>query len=276
VVFFEWASELLVAATQLPKVCGIVTRLHRYEMYEWADRVNWEAVDRIILVSQAKEREFVARFPDQAVKIVVCGVSTSLEKFVPRPKTFSGDIGTLCHLIPRKRVYDLILTFKELTQKRSDLHLHIAGGPDPGHQDYYIALWHVVKELNLGDDVTFYGRVTDPWNWYHKIDVFVSNSYSEGLQVAPMEAMASGCYCLSHRWDGAEELLPQENLFYTSAELQKKILRYCEIPETEKQEQRARMRAIACDKFDINQTIAQVLQVVEEVGECAGLRDVHR
>jgi len=91
-----------------------------------------------------------------------------------------------------------------------------------------------------------------------------------------MEAMASGCYCLSHRWDGAEELLPQENLFYTSAELQKKILRYCEIPETEKQEQRACMRAIACDKFDINQTIAQVLQVVEEVGECAGLRNVHR
>jgi glycosyltransferase involved in cell wall biosynthesis len=265
VVFFEWASELLVAATHLPKVCGIVTRLHRYEMYECADRVNWEAVDRIILVSQAKKREFVTRFPEQAAKIVVSTESISLEKFVHWPKTFNGDIGTLCQLIPRKRVYDLILTFYELTQRRSDLHLHIGGALDPAYQDYYNALRHIVEELELHDRVTFYGYVADPWNWYQNIDIFVSNSYSEGLQVSPMEAMASGCYCLSHRWDGAEELVSQENLYYTSAELQERILRYCEIPESEKQEQRARMRTIACDKFDINQTIAQVLQAVEEV-----------
>jgi glycosyltransferase involved in cell wall biosynthesis len=169
-------------------------------------------------------------------------------------------------------VYDLILTFYELSQKRGDLHLHIAGGSDSDHQDYYNALRHVVQELDLQDRVTFYGHVPEPWNWYQNIDIFVSNSYSEGLQVAPMEAMASGCYCLSHRWDGAEELVPQENLFYTNAELQERILRYCEIPETQKQEQRARMRAIACAKFDINQTIAQVLQAVEEAGESAGLR----
>ena len=42
VVFFEWASELLAVATHQKKVCGIVTRLHRYEMYEWANRINWE------------------------------------------------------------------------------------------------------------------------------------------------------------------------------------------------------------------------------------------
>jgi glycosyltransferase involved in cell wall biosynthesis len=275
VVFFEWASELLAIATRLPKVCGIVTRLHRYEMYEWSNRVNWEAVDRIILVSQAKKREFIARFPDQADKIVVSAPSTSLEKFVPKPKTFSGDIGILCHISPRKRVYDLILTFYELTQKRNGLHLHIAGGPDPAHQDYYYALKHVVEELNLQDKVTFYGNVTDPWNWYHKIDIFVSNSYSEGLQVAPMEAMACGCYCLSHQWNGAEELVPQENLFYTNAELQERILSYCEISEVQKQEQKARMRAISCDKFDINQTIAQITQAIEEVATSADLRNVN-
>ena len=56
VVFFEWASELLVAASHLPKVSGIVTRLHRYEMYQWVNKVNWNAVDKIILVSQAKKK----------------------------------------------------------------------------------------------------------------------------------------------------------------------------------------------------------------------------
>src|SRR5512139_4029722 len=38
VVFFEWASELLQAATQLPKACGIVTRIHRYEMYRFVEQ----------------------------------------------------------------------------------------------------------------------------------------------------------------------------------------------------------------------------------------------
>ncbi|HMN29574.1 MAG TPA: glycosyltransferase family 4 protein, partial [Caldilineaceae bacterium] len=208
VVFFEWASELLAGATRLPKACGVVTRLHRYEMYQWVNRINWEAVDKIILVSQAKKREFTARFPEQASKIVVSGPSTSLEKFTPQPKAFGGDIGILCHLTPRKRVYDLILSFYELTQKQRGLHLHIAGGADPAFEDYYRALHHLVNELKLQEKVTFYGNVAEPWLWYPKIDIFISNSYSEGLQVAPMEAMASGCYCLSHRWEGAEELLP--------------------------------------------------------------------
>ena len=53
VVFFEWSSNLLVAASNFPKVCGIVTRLHRYEMYQWVNQVNWEMVDKIIsLVEQ--------------------------------------------------------------------------------------------------------------------------------------------------------------------------------------------------------------------------------
>jgi glycosyltransferase involved in cell wall biosynthesis len=265
VVFFEWTSGLLAAATRLPKVCGIVTRLHRYEMYGWVNRVNWDAVDKIIVVSHAKKQEFIARFPEQAAKIVVSGPSTNLEKFRPQPKVFQGDIGILCHLTPRKRVYDLILTFYELTQHRNDLHLHIAGGMDSAFEDYYDALHYLVKKLNLQDKVTFYGNVTDTWDWYHKIDIFISNSYSEGLQVAPMEAMASGCYCLSHRWDGADELLPQENLFYTSTELKEKILRYYELPETQKHQQKAQMHALAGENFDIRHTIAQIIETIEEV-----------
>ena len=149
VVFFEWASELLVAASHLPKVSGIVTRLHRYEMYQWVNRVNWDAVDKIILVSHAKRKEFIERFPTQAEKIVVSGPSTSLERFTPQSKTFNGDIGILCHLTPRKRVYDLILTFYETLQYKSDLHLHIAGGMDQAFEDYYYALQSIVVDLGF-------------------------------------------------------------------------------------------------------------------------------
>lgn len=270
VVFFEWASELLVAATHFPKVSGIVTRLHRYEMYQWVNKVNWDVVDKIIVVSHAKKDEFLGRFPSQADKMVVSGPSTSLNKFTPQPKHFNGDVGILCNLTPRKRVYELILTFYELLQQKKDLHLHIAGGMDPSFEDYYYSLQSIVADLGIQEKVTFYGNVTDVWNWYHKIDIFISNSYSEGLQVAPMEAMASGCYCLSHRWRGAVELLPQEYLYYTDKELLELILQFYNASSEEKSIQKQRMRALAEERFDINQTIRQVTQVIDEV---AGIID---
>jgi hypothetical protein len=38
-----------------------------------------------------------------------------------------------------------------------------------------------------------------------------------------MEAVASGCYCLSHDWDGADELLPAENLYLTDSQLRQSV-----------------------------------------------------
>ena len=265
VVYFEWASHLLAAATHMRKSSGIVTRLHRYEMYQWVDEINWDAVDKIILVSEAKRREFIDRFPAQAAKVEVIPVGVSVDKFRPQTKTFSGDIGILCHLTPRKRVYDLLLTFYELNQLSNDFHLHIAGGQHPSHGDYYFALQDAVKVLDLQNQVTFYGNISDTWDWYHKIDIFISNSYSEGLQVAPMEAMASGCFCLAHRWAGADELLPEENLYVTGQELNQKILSFSESSSVGKLEKKRQMRDIVRYKFDVNKAKVRVRQVIENV-----------
>lgn len=266
VVFFEWASELLIAASQMEKTCGIVTRLHRYEMYQWVDQINWKVVDKVILVSQAKRQEFVARFPQHSGKVVVIPEATSPEKFALHTKPFSGDIGILCHLTPRKRVYEAILDFYELVRQRGDFHLHVGGGKHVLHGDYYEAMHMLVERLDLESRVTFYENVTEPQSWYPKIDIFLSNSYSEGLQLAPMEAMASGCYTLSHRWDGADELLPEENLFYTGTELRQKILEYADLTEVEKQRKQQALRAIVCEKFDINRIKVQIRQLIEETG----------
>lgn len=262
VVFFEWASELLVAATHLPKTCGIVTRLHRYELYQWADRVRWEGVDKIILVSQAKRREFLSRFPELASKVVVIPEAIDPDKFRPHPKPFSGQIGILCHLSPRKRVYEVILAFAELAE-RPDLHLHIGGGRHPRFPEYADALRMLTERLGLQERITFYDHVANPAEWYARVDVVISNSYSEGLQVAPMEAIASGCYCLSHWWDGADELLPSENLFHTERELGQKIIEYSEVAEAERQARCERLRERVRDQFDVNKTKVQIREVVE-------------
>ena len=266
VVFFEWASELLALASRMPKTCKIITRIHRYDLYEWINKVNWDSVDKIILVSKAKQREFGRLLPAQAHKVVVIPEAISLDRFTPNNKPFNGDIGMLCHLKPRKRVYDLVLTFHELIKKIDGLHLHIGGDMRPLYADYHEALHRIVKELKLEEAATFDGHVANPEQWYRKIDIFLSNSYSEGLQVSPMEAIASGCYCFSHFWDGADELLPEENLFYTSSELQEQIIAYCRASEAERREKQAALRQLIVEKFDVNKTSAQIRLLIEQVG----------
>lgn len=264
VVFFEWAGELLRYATHLKKTCGIVTRLHRYELYQYADLINWDNVDKIILVSHAKQWEFVRRYPKHEQKIEVIPEYVSIRKFSPKPKQFDGNIGILCSFTPRKRIYELVLAFFELCQQVDGFYLHIGGEMAPNYVDYYEAIHDLVRNLGLETKVTFYGKVEDPQDWYHKIDIYVSNSYSEGLQVAPIEAMASGCYCLSHCWGGADDLLPATNLYFTNSELISKILCYREYSELEKNIQRALMREIACAKFDIFKVKNKILHTIEE------------
>jgi len=264
VVFFEWSSSLLALATSIPKSCAIVTRLHRWELYSWADRINWKAVDQIILVSEAKRREFLARFPEQTQKTHVLPACVSLQQFGFVEKPFSWRIGTLCHLSPRKRIYDLILNFSDLVQILPSLRLHIAGDPDPAHVDYYSSLHSLVDKLSLNGLVQFDGYVAKSWEWYPKIDIFISNSFSEGLQVAPMEAMASGCYTLSHHWDGAEELLPENCLYVTGNHLQDKIVSFCGLTDFQKERERIRMRDLAVERFDIERANQQIGEIIEQ------------
>lgn len=270
VVFFEWASGLLESASQLPKSCGIVTRLHRYEMYRWADHIHWDVVDKIILVSQAKRSEFIQRFPEQAEKIVVIPEAVSLERFTSSPRAFQGDLGILCHLTPRKRVYELILAFYELVKIRGDYRLHIGGGEHPLFRDYFRALHGLVEKLGLQEKVIFYGRVEQPEIWYKNIDIFISNSYSEGLQVSPMEAIASGRYCLSHHWDGADELLPVDSLYLTEQEWIQRILEYSDLSQAQKLEKIAAQQALVRERFDIHKVKAEIRRLVEQVGALYG------
>jgi glycosyltransferase involved in cell wall biosynthesis len=84
--------------------------------------------------------------------------------------------------------------------------------------------------------------------------------------VALLEAMASGCYCLSHFWSGADEMLPPENLYVTDADLQKKLIEYAQLTDAEKAASQTLLRDIACEKFDIEQTKTRIRQVIDQLG----------
>jgi glycosyltransferase involved in cell wall biosynthesis len=267
VAFFEWASELLEPASKMPKTCPIVARLHSYELYAWGQRINWHNVDRIVLVSEAMRSRFCEEFPDHAAKTTVVWNAVRLDKFHPahRPPG-SLDLGMLCSFYPRKRIYEIILMFAGLSRLLPEAVLHLGGGRvhGPDNDEYYVACRRLVRNLGLEGSVRFYERVTEPEAWLRNLDIFISNSYWEGQQVALLEALASGCYCLSHCWSGAEEILPAENLYGVDDELLRLICAFAALSPAEKDERRRAMRRIACSKFDFRSQRSAIHQLLEQ------------
>lgn len=265
VVFFEWSSHLLAAASNMPKTCKIVTRMHRFEVNKWFQHINWDNVDLLIVVCQAKRREVLERYPQLEKKIKVVYEAADAARFTVPPKPYAGDIGILCHLTPRKRVYELILAFYDLVQVDPAFKLHVGGGRHVAHGDYDDALRDTVDRLGLKDKVTFYGHIDPIKDFYPNIDVFISNGYSEGLQVSAVEAMASGRYILSHFWPGADELLPEEYLYFTNGQLNEKLLNYHQTSDEYKAEQTVYMRERMLEKFNIDKNKVEIRQLVEAV-----------
>jgi len=264
VLYFEWASDMLVFATNLPKVCPIITRLHRYELFQWADKVKWEAVDKVIFLTKAMQQKFISLHPEHANKTAVVPWAISTSKYKFSKNSFNGQICTLCEIVPRKRIYELILVYYQLIQQLNNSHLHIGGPINTNHLDYYDAIETLIKELTLHDKVTFHGKIIDVPQWFQKMDIFISNSNSEGLQSALTEAMSAGCYCLSHNWDGAEEILTEDNLFYTDGELLHKIKLYLMYSNDEKAQLSQNMEIIVREKFDLQKSLTQIREIIEE------------
>ncbi len=122
-----------------------------------------------------------------------------------------------------------------------------------------------MERLGLEGRVILDGYIADTPGWLRDIDIFVTNSFSEGLQVALLEAMATGCYCLAHAWDGAEEALPPDQIYISEGELIQKVEAYIGLDDKAQRQLQERMRSIAEEKFDIEDRARDVLQVVESV-----------
>ena len=266
VVFFEWAGYLLNKATRLSTVGKIVTRLHSVELATAAHLIDWSKVDIAIVVSEKMRERLlgVASTSPRALRVVNNGVD--LQKYCMAERTFAYRLGMVCSVLPIKRVYEAILCLYELRRQGYPFELQVVGKTDAGGEPrYYLAIKELVARHGLGKAVHFLGYQELVSKYYQQIDIFLSNSYWEGQQSALLEAMASGCYSLSHCWGGVEEVLPTEQIYVTDAELRAKLLAYATLPESEKVVTQQRMRSIAETKFDFQRMVEQFSDIIEGV-----------
>lgn len=97
-----------------------------------------------------------------------------------------------------KNLEGLIRAWSRLPRDRRDWRLVIVGG---GAEPYRHALEDLMKHLNLQDSVAFVGYVDDESKaaWLAFASIFILPSFSEGLPMAALEAMAAGTPVLLSR-----------------------------------------------------------------------------
>lgn len=140
-----------------------------------------------VAISQGTKQDVLKLGIDQNnTHIVYCGVSMPAVSTVPI-KEADFTLMYLNRLVPMKGIERAIEIFNELHKTLPNSKLWIVGR---GEATYVEKLQKRVRELNLKEDVTFFGFVDDPTKMelLSKAHVLINTSYKEGWGLVNIEA----------------------------------------------------------------------------------------
>lgn len=179
-------------------------------------RLHARAAHRVVTVSDVV-RDRLADAPgfDPARTVRVhCGIDTEAFAATPERRWQARAtlglapeavvVGAIGRVAANKR-HDLALhCFRDLVAASPARPLHfVLGGEGPELP----RLRALAAELGIADRTRFTGHVPRATDVLHALDVFVMPSQVEGLGIALIEAMASGCACVAMHSGGPAEIL---------------------------------------------------------------------
>ena len=223
--WFEWCTNLAAAASNMPKVCKTIVRLHRYEAYEqWPQQVNWNNVDVLItLGNEITRQSLLSKVPDIETRTSVVAVPNGidLEKFKFRDRPRGKNIAFLANLRLVKNPAFVMQCMQKLHYIDPQYRLFFAGSFQDKVLEQYLR--HIVKALDIEDVVSFDGWQNDVNAWLADKHFIVSTSICEGHPVGILEAMAAGLKPVIHNFLGADLVFPREYLFNISEQFCEQI-----------------------------------------------------
>jgi glycosyltransferase involved in cell wall biosynthesis len=220
-VFCEWCCENAVWHSQNKrKGTKLIVRLHRFEAFrDFPVRVNWAAVDTLIVVSDHFRDIMVDQYGVNPARIHV------MPQYIDWPalqrpklaearfhlglvginpfdhKRFDRAIDFLAALRAQDPRFQLVVRslmpwqIDWVWENRSD------------HRAQFLEVFRrIYTEPLLRGAVRFDPAGPDMEEWYRGIGTILSSSDSEGCHTSVIEGMASGCYPVVHDWPGARSL----------------------------------------------------------------------
>jgi len=226
ICWFEWCTNLAAAASNMPKVCKNIVRLHRYEAYEqWPQQVNWSNIDILITVgNKVIKNTIINNVPGIESQTLIVDVpnGVNLDKFEFTNRQRGKNIAFLANLRMVKNPAFVLQCMQKLHYIDPAYRLFFGGSFQDMVLEQYLR--HMVKALDLGDSVFFDGWQDDISSWLADKHYIVSTSIIESQGMGLLEAMACGLKPVIHNFPGAEDIYPSEFLFNISEEFCEQIL----------------------------------------------------
>ena len=220
-VLCEWCCENAVwHSLNKREDTRLIIRLHRFEAFrDFPERVNWDAVDALIVVSDHFRDLMAEQF----------GVDRSIIHVMPqyidwdalqRPKLPQARF--TCGLVginpfDHKRFDRAIDFFAAL--HRADPRFTLAvrsvmpweidwvwNNREEDRQRFEAVFERIFSDPDLAGAVRFDLPGSDMEEWYRSVGTILSSSDTEGCHTSILEGMAAGCYPVVHDWPGAQSL----------------------------------------------------------------------
>ncbi len=238
IVFCEWCCEQAVWFSHNKQdKQKLIVRLHRFEMFSnFPSRVNWPAVDALIVVNESFKTKLIAdhKIPSEKVYIFPQFIETDQ---LNRPKHPSAEFSIgMVGINPyhHKRFDRALEFFEKLLERDNRFILRVRSVMPWGvnwlwdHRHEEKALYEGLfaklmnKKPKLRSRIRFDEAGSDMEEWFRGVSYVLSSSDTEGCHTSVLEGMASGCEPIVYNWPGAAQLFPAE---YVYSELEDSIER---------------------------------------------------
>ena len=261
IVWLEWANEVAIIGTNYngAKNKKVIVRLHRYEAFtNYIKQINWNVVDKLILVSSMMGKAIESVHPDvyskikDKIEIIYNGLDVEKIPFKEREPGYN--IAWVAHIHSRKNPMLALQIISRLIKVDSRYKLHVAGDFQDKMLEIYLK--YMVEEMGLENNVIFYGWVDDMDEWWEDKNYLLSTSVHESFGYNIAEAMARGIKPVIHNFFGAYELWPKKNIFNTIDEAVEMIIS----GEYESEKYREFV-----EKYSLDKQIRQIKEIIVSI-----------
>ncbi len=183
------------------------------------ERLLARRTDVLVAVSDRQRVELLAERIAAPSRIRTVPLGVDLDPFLNQRRGDAGFrdelgfgistrlVGIVARLVPIKGVDIFLAAAEQVARALPDVRFVVIGDGELRTE-----LEAIVRARKFEDRVRFTGFRTDMARIYGALDLSVLSSYHEGLPVALLEAVASGCYVVASRVGGVPDLLWSERI----------------------------------------------------------------
>lgn len=202
-LLFKWRQPIIA------RNASMVSLYIHNPFTKWVNRLLYKQTDWIISVSEHSKKDLNDLFPHTQRKSTVIPIGVTISP-VHNVDLIGGKSDTF-HIIHvggfsfEKNHVGLLRIFKHFLSQNPNSHLHLLGnGP------LLTSIQSKVEVMDLQENVTFYGWVSNPIDYIAKADVLVLPSVIEGLPGVLLEAMSVKTPVIAYNVGGISEVVDEK------------------------------------------------------------------